>query len=265
MIGIVSRLDREDAIKCAELVSKQIGVDEARLEYNLWRVTGERGKPFTIGDPVDTLIVIGGDGTLLRVLHYYSNSVKVIGIRVGRRGYYMAFRCNDIVGMLSRGDLWERVYWCKLPRLKAISIDNGLEYSPILNEIAIVASKGKVVTLEIRIANGFRTLRIVGDGLLVATPTGSYAYSLSAGGPEVLSRDSIVLTPLNPLHGSTEAPKSMVVKLCSPLQVRYVNGYRAAWIVLDGQLVFPLTMGSRLKIMCASFVDIAYPAKCPLI
>ncbi len=257
MIGIVSRLDKEEAISCARKLVEKLG-GNALVEYNLWRILGGLGKPFTIGEDVDTLVVIGGDGTLLRALHYYPQSVRVIGVRVGRRGYYMAFSCDEIVAALN--DL-TRLHWCQVLRLAPHRLDYDLVLAPALNEIAVLASKGKVVDLELVVGDNIRT-RINGDGVLVATPTGSYAYNLSARGPLLLSNNNVVITPLNPLKGSEES--SIVVKSCSRIVLKHIGGYRVAWILIDGQLVFPLPIGSAMVITCGNKVYIAYPSSCPI-
>ncbi len=158
----------------------------------------------------DLALVLGGDGTLLRACKkLYKFDIPMLGINFGHLGYLT--ECNpdtaiDAIEKVVRNEyhLENRLM------LEGSVVRNGENvYSFVaLNEASFYRSTLlKAFTAELYI-NGMLTQTVVGDGLIVATPTGSTSYNLSAGGP-VLTPNSknIVLTPISPKY----FPRSSIV------------------------------------------------------
>ncbi|QIV94199.1 NAD(+)/NADH kinase [Allofrancisella frigidaquae] len=149
----------------------------------------------------DVAIIIGGDGNFLqvsRVLALYSN-IPVIGVNKGKLGFLTTIT-SDSKGL--QGDLIDilkgKSALSKMAMLKC-QVDNieaPLEASIALNEIAITASRGRMFGLKVFIDGGY-AFDQRGDGLIVATPTGSTAHAMSAGGPILNpNQNSMVLVPV---------------------------------------------------------------------
>ncbi len=161
----------------------------------------EWGKYFTLGkDDLDMIIVVGGDGTVLNTLHLLGDkAIPVATIRYGRRGFLCdvaPFEYTDMIDRIVNG----RYRIVKYMRLKAVWRGTTLPYA--LNEYAVVTS-GSARTKVARVhvwRDSDEIYYIVGDGVIVAPPIGSTAYSLAAGGPVVEpTMKAIIITPLAPI------------------------------------------------------------------
>ncbi len=257
---ITSRLDNLEAIECARRVIallRDAGWN-VLVEYNLAALTGVSGDGTFFADAphpaCTTHIVIGGDGTLLRLAGSVEDGV-VVGIRRGRRGFLTGFECS--------GEDIERIALmdyrvCRVSRLVARREHDGYVFPPALNEVAVIASRGKTLGVRVETLTGEVLMRVRGDGVIIATVPGSYAYSSSAGGPHALAKDIIVVTPLNPMNRT--AP---LVVSSSALRIVAEEGYRAAWVFVDGHYSSTLTIGAGLVVEKGMPIRIAYPSKCP--
>ena len=179
------------------------------LKANNYEVTvlGENEEP---KEGADFAIVLGGDGTLLRACKkLYKLDIPMLGINYGHLGYLT--ECNPDMAIDAIDKIIKNEYTLeKRTMLKGRVIRGGEEvYSFVaLNEASFYRSTLlKAFTAELYI-NGMLTQTVVGDGLIVATPTGSTSYNLSAGGPVLTPNSSnIVLTPISPKY----FPRSSIV------------------------------------------------------
>ncbi|MEM0060783.1 MAG: NAD(+)/NADH kinase [Fervidicoccaceae archaeon] len=179
-------------------------------------------------------IIVGGDGTLLKAVRFdrIRNSV-IATVGSGRRCYYFDITTRDIEGLLKRlvkRNFIEQHLWM----LEAKG--DGFREN-FLNEIVIHGGSIKVIELRISI-NGDELYRLAGDGVIIATSSGSTAYSLSAGGPIVdplLS--SIVITPLSSM--SLHA-RPIVVDPFSTIEVEVLKRTGKERMIVDGQVDFPV-------------------------
>lgn len=142
----------------------------------------------------DVIVVLGGDGTMLRAVHEYPGT-PVLGLNLGGLGYLSSVGGCDFAKafrMLAQGDY-------SVSERTMLEVRRGRRSAVALNEIAILNGVGGHVAVMDVESDGRAVTRYIADGLVVATPTGSTAYSLSAGGP-VLMPDvgAFVMTPLNP-------------------------------------------------------------------
>ncbi len=251
-VGIAARLDRPDALRCASSIVgmfREMGL-KVEIEYFLYKRLkmllrenlGDSVKPVLVTGLAknDLVVVVGGDGTLLRLLHYLESDVKVVGVRVGRRGFLMNFECKtrDLEDIASGRYRFKRIH-----RL----IVDGVHAPPAVNEVVVSAARGKTVALELKVycSKEHANLEFRGDGIIISTPIGSYAYNLSAKGPLLYCDNCVVLTPLNPMPADVYP---IVLNSSCKIEVSVVEGYRAPWLIIDGQYAITIPLGSRFVV-----------------
>jgi Predicted sugar kinase len=149
-------------------------------------------------DPPEKIIVIGGDGTLLRtVMREKSGKSIIMAVRAGKRGFMLDVEEYEVENKVYEF-INNKFTLVEYPRL--LPIFNGEKKNCAMNDIVIFTSDGLLVKLD-AYYNGDRIYGVDGDGIVVSTSVGSTAYSLSAGGPIIDPRlNSIILTPLNPVQ-----------------------------------------------------------------
>ncbi len=193
----------------------------------------------------DLLCVLGGDGTLLAALQSaFRCDVPLIGVNMGRMGFLSEMQLDDIerdVAQLMRGEFQIE------PRM-LLQVDlPGEKPHVALNEVAINRTGATIGILSIEVfAGGVLVDRFSGDGLIIASATGSTGYSLSAGGPIVApGMNCIVLTPIcsHTLH-----VRPVVVSPDEVITVQVLGDPKAARIVLDGHTSLPFPGGAAATI-----------------
>ncbi len=210
-------------------------------------------------------LVLGGDGTLLRACKkLYSLDIPMLGINYGNLGYLTG--CNpdnalEAIEKIVSGNFTVE----ERAMISGEVVRNGENvYSFVaLNECAFYrASFLKAFTMEIYI-NGVFTHNVVGDGLIVATPTGSTSYNMSVGGPVLTpNADNMVITPVSPIY----FPKSTLVtngadKLDIGILVNSVTKIGTPSLQIDGDVAFDLQNGDVVKIRkhekCAKIIKVS--------
>ena len=184
-------------------------------------------------DRCQLLIILGGDGTILSGLDYaIENDLPILGINLGRLGFLTELETDEldegVIDRLLTGDY--------AVDTRTTMMVEGWDYRKFfaLNDIVITraTSSVRILSLEYQ-ANGAMVDCISGDGLIVATATGSTAYSLSAGGPVVQpGLECFVLTPICP-HTLNARP--VVVSADERITVRMLDDRGGAQAVLDGR------------------------------
>ena len=188
-------------------------------------------------EPVDLCIALGGDGTMLRVGHLCAPlKIPILGINLGRFGFLTEVRKQDweqALGKVAAGDYWlEERMMLRADHLRA---DKTLGSWEVLNECFI--GRGELVRpvdLVTEIDERYLTTYIA-DGLIVATPTGSTAYALAAGGP-ILPPElrNVVIVPVAP-HLSVD--RAIVLHEGSSVRVEVRTDYQAILSVDGGEPV----------------------------
>ena len=184
----------------------------------------------------DILVVLGGDGTLLSVARSVgSHNVSILGVNLGGLGFLTSVSLQEMFPALEKILAGEfsvdrrMMLTARIRRNEQISA----EYS-VLNDVVINKSTlSRIISLEVSVdANYLTTFQA--DGLILSTPTGSTAYSLSAGGPIIYpSLDSILITPICP-HTLTNRPIIMPVE--SLIRVILRSEERDVYLTMDGQV-----------------------------
>ena len=202
-----------------------------------------------IGDKVDLAIVMGGDGTMLSVARSLMNSgVPLVGINRGRFGFLTDLRAED---MLVKIDTILAGHHHTEPRMlldaKVIRMGKPVHQGVALNDI-VIKSGLRLIELEVEI-NGKFMHKQRSDGLILATPTGTTAYALSAGGPILHpDLDAIALVPISP-HTLSNRP--IVLDSTSKIEINLVQ-VDDAQISYDGQFQLALEVGDKVLVQRAT-------------
>ena len=222
----------------------------ALLEKETARIAGKKSEYSIVelGAATDLLVVAGGDGTILRVVGQLGEAIKpIFGINVGSLGflttassttYHEAVEClaKDRINFSQRALLEARVRLAEKQTAKMLALNDA------------VLSRGelsRLVLLRTRV-NGETLTEFNADGLIVATPTGSTAYSLSAGGP-ILDPESgvFVITPICP-HVLTN--RSIIVAEGSTIEIEASDPDYPVYLTLDGRKPIHVERGSVVTI-----------------
>lgn len=201
-----------------------------------------------IASLADMVLVLGGDGTMLSAARLVEErSVPILGVNMGGLGFLTEASLDQLYPSLERVFANDFVLDERL-MLRARMHRHGeyVAHATVLNDV--VVSKGTLARMiEIRIAiEGQFVTNLRGDGLIVSTPTGSTAYSLSAGGPIMTPAvRSLILTPICP-HTLTHRP--LLVPSEVTIEVTLSSKDEGAMVTFDGQVGVAMTQGDTVAI-----------------
>jgi len=193
------------------------------------------------------LVVCGGDGTMLRVVREIQGATTpLFGINVGRLGFLTAVPSREMREAFRKIFAGEYVIETR-PLIEAVGIANGIQiHQPALNDVVISRSAiPRMIELEVSI-DGAIVTRYRCDGLIVSSPTGSTAYSLSAGGA-IISPDANVFA-ITPICPHTLSNRSVIVGLNSKIQVKVLSEKVDTTISADGQVQIDIGAGDLVTI-----------------
>jgi len=195
----------------------------------------------------DLVVVLGGDGSLIGVARLSSSSpVPVIGFHHGDFGFLTAGDGSDVYATLEQ--ILAGRYSLEHRTLLAVSLYRGgrrIGRWQALNDAVINHGEvSRLVELEVSV-DGQHLASYKGDGLVVATPTGSTAYSLSAGGPVVEPTMGAIL--ITPISAHTLSLRPLVVPDRSRIRVGVPEASDGAVLTLDGQQWFKLEAGDEVQ------------------
>lgn len=197
---------------------------------------------------IDALMTLGGDGTLLRGARALAGrEIPILGVNLGRLGFLTACGRDRMEEALRRFVAGDYVSDARMA-LEA-TVSNGGEPSVTwhaLNDVVVrQGGKARVMRLHLEV-NGEEIASYAADGLVIATPTGSTAYSLSAGGPVVdPSLESIVLTPIS-VHSLSIRP--LVLPPTAEVCLRVEDDDRDQLVTIDGQIGTTFDSRQRLTV-----------------
>jgi NAD+ kinase len=253
-VGIVSKPGVPAA---AELVPKLVAwlrergismrYDEETAEYA--GITGALPRE-EIAEGAEMVIVLGGDGTLLSAARAMDGrQIPLFPVNLGGLGFLTAITVESLFPDLERAFRGEhRIGKRKLLHCQLVREGNVVGEYDALNDVVITKSAiARMIDLDAHVDQMF-VCRYKADGLIMATPTGSTAYSLSAGGPIIFpSVASICLTPICP-HMLTNRP--VIVPDSSVIRIICQAEGDAAFLTIDGQIGEPLQKDDQ--IICRS-------------
>jgi NAD+ kinase len=215
--------------------------------------TGGPGKiRHQVAEESELLLVLGGDGTLLAAAREAApRGVPLLPINMGSLGFLTSFTVDELYPALESVLAGEAVLEERILLMVERAQDGrALEQQLVLNEAVIhKGALARMIEMELYIDNSF-VCRYRADGLIAATPTGSTAYSMSAGGPIVHPAvESIVITPICP-HTLSDRP--VVVRDTSRIEVRIAPISDSVFLTLDGQTGVPMQASDRVRITRAN-------------
>lgn len=221
------------------------------LEEKLAQATEWSGAsaPFEeIGKDRDLVLVLGGDGTLLSVARAMGDrQVPIFGVNLGSLGFLTNAPLDQLYPELEKMLSGEGVVDERTTLQTSLMRDGEtLVEGMSVNDVVITGSSiARVIEVRITTAHGF-VATVLGDGVIVATPTGSTAYNVGAGGPVVHPAvEAIVLAPIVPL---TLTQRPVVFPDSEELTLTLRGRRRQVHVTFDGQASHPLLPGDVLKV-----------------
>ncbi|HXI31962.1 MAG TPA: NAD(+)/NADH kinase [Vicinamibacterales bacterium] len=208
----------------------------------------------TLVGQVDLAVVLGGDGTLLSVADCVASSgsdIPILGVNFGSLGFLTEATLPELYPSLEAALAGQtRVEERMMLRATTLRDGRTLPDRLALNDVVVnKTARARMTDLSVSVGDEFVT-RVKADGLIVATPTGSTAYNLAAGGPIVQPTiDALVLTPIAP-HMLTNRP--IVIPSTSLVRVKpQMNERDELYVTFDGQTGYELRAGDEVQIRCA--------------
>jgi NAD+ kinase len=240
-IGLIANFDkpasRAVVLRAADLICRAGRTVIA--EEQTARMAGLRcptfADPAAVARAAGLLLVFGGDGTMLQLVHQvHGIGTPILGINVGRLGFLTAISSNDLPGALQK--IWRNDFIIESrPLIEASGQCQGKSiHMSAFNDIVIShGAVSRVIELDVHVDEQPLT-RYRGDGLIVSSPTGSTAYSLSAGGP-IISPEAQVfaITPICP-HAISN--RSVIISSNASVRVKLLSQQMETIIAADGQL-----------------------------
>ncbi|RLE17381.1 MAG: NAD(+) kinase [Acidobacteria bacterium] len=200
-------------------------------------------------DTVDMVIVLGGDGTLLSLARMMSQrEIPIFGVNLGHLGFLTETPVDSIKEALDQLIKGQFTYDKRLMLHGEIldQDDEVIVSETVLNDVVVnKAALARIMDLKLTI-DGFFASDYKSDGLIVATPTGSTAYSLAAGGAIIFpNTDVLAVTPICP-HSLTNRP--LVLDAGSVIEISLNRPHENVYVTFDGQLGFRFFSNYRLRI-----------------
>ncbi len=224
--------------------------DEMGVER--WDAAAGDGEALVAGLPgTDVLVVLGGDGTLLRAAHAVAVAeadVPILGVNLGKVGFLSKAEAHELERVLGRvrdGDYELEDRMVLEARVLPAGREEGARSFVALNDAAIVrAREARVVRLEVTI-DGSHVATYIADGVIVATPTGSTGYSFSAGGPilDPTSRNLVVTS----VAAYLSAIRSVVVGPRHTVRVQVLAAFDIL-VSIDGHEDVMLNVGDVVEV-----------------
>ena len=252
-VGIISK---PNIAHGGEVVSALLSfLDERHIPYRCDEETAVYGKLTSyfsreeLPDGVDLIVVLGGDGTLLSAARCVGGrDIPLFAVNLGHLGFLTSIQLQDLYPELERALAGgHRIGRRRMVDCEVIRNDEKIASYSALNDVVITKTQlARMIDLDTHVDSHF-VAAYKADGLIISTPTGSTAYSLSAGGPVIFpSVGALCITPICP-HMLTNRP--VIVPDNSVIQI-FNHGEEGTYLTIDGQVGEPLHKGDR--IVCRS-------------
>jgi NAD+ kinase len=240
---LIANRDKPEAARTADAIR---GVIERHARVV---VVDAGDEPLPAGLGFDLAFVVGGDGTLIgQTRRLAAHGKPIVGINAGRLGFLAEFDAEDLgkhaaLVFAATPPLRERM----LLSVDVTHADGRTTSGVAINDAVLTAgAPHRMIDMVLSVDDDEQGVEITGDGVIVATPTGSTAYSASAGGP-IVHPDVAGIT-ITPICAQSLAFRPVVVSAGETitLSMRRVN--EGTCVVLDGQLQMPLRAGDRVRV-----------------
>ena len=200
---------------------------------------------------IDLLVSFGGDGTLLRGARLVArHHTPVLGVNMGHLGFLTSVRPEELeasLAMLMEGAYWLDTRFTLQARVVASDGSVAAEYTALNDAVLHKGGFARVIRFAVRVGEDREEVGSYGaDGIILATPTGSTAYSLSAGGAIVApSMEALLATPISP---HTLAVRPLILPADTRVEVEVCDPDAEVVLTVDGQGGEPLVNGDRLVV-----------------
>ncbi|MBL7221595.1 MAG: NAD(+)/NADH kinase [Phycisphaerae bacterium] len=209
--------------------------------------------------PTDLCVVLGGDGTLLAAARALAGTnTPLLGVNMGKLGFLAEFNIEQM------REHFDGVLTGKILPTRRIMLEVSVQQhgektfsSPAANEVAITAGTPfRIIDLDVS-RGSEKIAKYLGDGLVVATPTGSTGYNMSIGGPII--EPTVDAVAISPLAAHTLSMRPIVVQTDQPIVVRAVRVNVGTSVMVDGQLTCGLCDGNVVEIRRADHATLIVP------
>jgi NAD+ kinase len=252
-IGVVGHRGYDgfgDLLRKVQGIAKAVGATLV-IERELQKAF-PNGETLDAPEGLDLLLTLGGDGTLLRGARFLDgHNTPILGVNLGRLGFLTECGVADLEHALQRIAAGEFESEKRLVLSVAFADQDGVEQRFRALNDAVLHSRGKARALRLDVeVDGHSVGRYEADGVIIATPTGSTAYSLSAGGPIVVPTSaSIIVTPVAP---HTLGMRPLVVDSTVAIRVQADDDGAEHWVTIDGQVEASLGVGKAIDARAAT-------------
>lgn len=230
--GIYTNADKDPGLRATKAVIGALEEAQYNICYDEDTAALLGIQKYTDAKEADALFILGGDGTILRAARkYVSMGIPLIGVNIGHLGFMSELNLPDVKRML--GHIEKKNYVIDERMMLEAKINGtGHAYVALNDFIITKENRTRMVQLDLYV-NETLAEHYNGDGLIVATPTGSTAYSLSAGGPVIAPNvNCILITPMCP---HSLYARSIVTKYSDKITVRPREGQTEVTFSADGQ------------------------------
>lgn len=249
-IGIASRCDKPEIIEMVrQILDRFSSKVKIFVSTHTAEVLGIEGIPVEKmrGEGVELIISVGGDGTVLRNIAKMKDPLPILGINMGTLGFLV-----DVEPEGALETIEEVLYgFSYIERMRIDVFLNGKMLETATNEIAIMSAKpAKIIQFEVYVEDCLLD-SMRADGVIFATPTGSTAYAMSAGGPIISPRvNAIVIVPVAPFKLSS---RPWVIPSDSEITIRLSAPKKEAVIAIDGQTSYRIRPDDVVKLKRSKF------------
>ncbi|MCX6649297.1 MAG: NAD(+)/NADH kinase [Candidatus Bathyarchaeota archaeon] len=247
-VGVVSRTDIDAVFpitrRIIEVLEKK-GV-EVLVETETAMALNMNSETVDLTDiEADFVVAVGGDGTILRVaMGLKVSDTPLLGVNMGRRGFLCEVLKDEIESAIDRAVKGEYELESCL-KIRSCNRELDEDYPDALNEVLIASSLPSKMILCRLLIDGEQLTEIQADGILVATPTGSTAYNLSAGGSILAPGvEAMILTAINPYSYF----RSITLPIGSKVTVELRKPRADALAIVDGKVYTGLKALSTIEI-----------------
>ena len=251
VVGIVANLDKLDAVEEAERIAELIREEggDVFYEHGLAESLGSDCPVFSlekIRREIEAVVVLGGDGTMIRTFRRLSREeIPLLGINLGGLGFLTEVKL-DRAGEALADLLGDKLQIQERNTLEGFCLRDGIEkeFFTALNDVVI--GKGglaRVIQMEAFVDDKYLT-SYMADGIIMATPTGSTAYSLSAQGPIISPETDVFL--LNPICPHTLTNRPIIIDGKRSVRIKMLTTPEGTCLTVDGQIGLPLKEGDEV-------------------
>lgn len=243
-IGIILHSKRQDALNYAERVIACLRDHETAVYAEDEFAAALNLPPFSQAEGMDVIVSLGGDGTLLRGVQYaFTWEAALLGINMGRVGFLTEVEPDDIEAALTAVIHGEY----EVETRPVLHVEAGEKHWHALNDVVLSrGGRARLTTISAWV-DGELSGRYVADGVVVATPTGSTGYSLSAGGPIISPKVACMV--ITPICAHTLQHRPTVVHGGAQITLELLpDDVQTASLQVDGQSCMELESGMRAEI-----------------